>query len=146
MAARTRTPTPVTLKAKMCAVNRERWSRLIPDQPDCTKPIAKPTSALCARHEKMLPDGWRKLEAERSRAKDAKPKAQPKKERVSAKARNDVYTAIVARPEAEGATTSDAQGAADVEVHNRGLCDPKNCSLHRISGRTFSKPPISDGL
>jgi hypothetical protein len=77
-------------------------------------------------------------------AKAAKPKAEPKK--LSAKARRDEYAAIVARLEAKGATTSDAQGAADVEVHDRGMCDPKTCSLHRISGRTSSKPPISDGL
>jgi hypothetical protein len=54
-------------KARHCAVNSARWSRLIPDQPECTKPLSKPTAALCARHEKMLPAGWRKLDAERPR-------------------------------------------------------------------------------
>lgn len=144
----TRTPKKaVTQKAaaktRTCAVNSQRWSVLIPDQPECTRPLAKPTAALCQRHEKMLPAGWRKLDAARPRlrpngaAKAAKPK------RLSAKAGRGQYSAIVARLEGEGATTSDAQAAADVEVHERGICDPKTCPLHLAAKPKRSKPPVS---
>lgn len=68
---KTSNPTP---KAKTCAVNRERWARLIPDQPECSKPTSRPAAALCPKHEKMLPSGWRKLDAARPRATKAEPK------------------------------------------------------------------------
>lgn len=79
----------------------------------------------------------------RAAAKTATPKAGPRK--LSAKARRDEYSPIVARLEAEGVTTSDAQAAADVEVHERGICDPKSCPLHLAAKPTRSKPPVSAG-
>ncbi len=120
--------------ARQCAVNSPSWESLIPDQKACSKETVRPAAALCERHEKMLPKGWRKMlaaqrVARRTQREGAKAKTAPKK--LSAKARRDEYAAIVARLEAEGATTSDAQGAADVELHERGLCEPKTCPLHR---------------
>lgn len=144
-----KTPNP-TPKAKTCQVNRPRWAALIPDQKPCTKEVSKPSAALCARHEKLLPTGWRKLDAEYSAARVAtatKPRPKAASSRpLSAKARRDEYAAIVARIEAEGATTSDAQAAADVEVHERGICDPKACSIHRAAqAKVVSEPPVSGG-
>jgi hypothetical protein len=110
------------------------------------KEVSKPSAALCTRHEKLLPKGWRKLDAEYRAARVATatkpgPKASPGP--LSAKARRDEYAAIVARIEAEGATTSDAQAAADVEVHERGICDPKSCQLHVAVKPRRGKPPVS---
>jgi hypothetical protein len=145
MAAKTPTPKQaLPANARTCAVNSPIWATLIPDQPECKRPTARPASALCQQHEKKLPAGWRKrfneVRAERrtrcEAAKAAKPKAVSSatnpllRKRVSAKARRDEYAAIVARLEAEGATTSDAQAGADVEVHERGMCDTKTCPLH----------------
>lgn len=67
-AVKTPNPTP---KAKTCQVNRPRWAALVPDQKPCTKEVSKPSAALCARHEKLLPKGWRKLEAEHRGARVA---------------------------------------------------------------------------
>jgi hypothetical protein len=140
----TRTPTPkkaVTAKTRTCAVNAPVWATLIPDQPQCKRSTARPASALCQQHEKKLPDGWRKRfnevraarRAEREAAKAEAARSQSTRKKVSAKARRDEYAAIVARLEAEGATTSDAQAAADVELHERGMCDRKTCPLHRVT-------------
>lgn len=101
----------------------------------CGKPTWRPTARLCQRHE----DLWRAARKPRAQAtKPATPTTRP-----SAKARREEYAAIVARLEAEGATTSDAQAAADVEVHERGICDPKTCPLHLAAKAPRSKPPVS---
>jgi hypothetical protein len=79
-----KTPNPIP-KARTCQVNRPRWARLVGDQPECKKTVAIPTAALCPRHEKLLPKGWRKLDAERPRAKAAKAETKPAARKPRAK-------------------------------------------------------------